>query len=80
MKSHSKARTIITDYHNGDTFLRRTASVHVSNACMNCVGHLQSDEYGATYAIVYDAVRGLDHAIFRRSPSRIIVLYKRKVP
>jgi hypothetical protein len=44
---------------------------------MNVVGHLQSDEYGATYAIVYDERTGRDLAIYTRSPNRISILYKR---
>jgi hypothetical protein len=70
-------RNIITDYHIGDDLVRRTRSVHPYSACMNVVGHLQSDEYGATYAIVYDERTGRDLAIYTRSPSRISILYKR---
>jgi hypothetical protein len=76
MTSRSK-RTIWTDYHIGDKLVKRTKSVHPYSACMNVVGHLQSDEYGATYAIIYDERRGTDIAIYHRSPSQITILYKR---
>jgi len=72
-------RPIVTDYHQGDTLVRRNSSKHPDRAICNAVGHLQSDEYGASYAIVYDCVKGQDYAVFARTPNRIEVLYKRKV-
>ena len=78
MTSHSK-RPLVTQYNRGDEVLKVCRSKHPDTAIMNAVGHLQTDEYGATYVMVYDADRGLDIAIFTRTPNKIEVLYKRKV-
>lgn len=78
MTSPSK-RPLITQYNHGEEVVKINRSANIDTAVMNCVGRLQTDEYGATYAIIYDPDAGLDHAIFTRSPSKIEVLYKRKV-
>lgn len=72
-------RTIVTDYQRGDVLVKRCSSKYADSAVMRCVGHLQTDEYGASYAIVYDFMRGHDIAVFARTPNKIEVLYKRKV-
>jgi hypothetical protein len=54
-------------------------SLHPDRAICNAVGHLQTDEYSASYGIVYNAQLGHDLAIFTRTPGKIQVLYKRKV-
>ena len=59
--------------------MKRCSSKHADSAVMRAVGHLQTDEYGASYAIVYDFVKGQDIAVFARTPNKIEVLYKRKV-
>lgn len=77
--AHTSKRPLVTQYNRGDEMVKINRSANVDTAIMACVGHLQTDEYGATYAIIYDPDRGLDHAIFTRTPNQINVLYKRKV-
>lgn len=72
-------RHLITQYSTGEKILKINRSSRPDTAIMNAVGRLQTDEYGATYAIIYDPEKGVDHAIFKRTPMRIEVLYKRKV-
>ena len=72
-------RGIATQYWNNNKRLRVNAAVHPGSALTRAVGHLQTDEYGATYAEVYSLVSGKLWAIFHRTPNQIKILYKRKV-
>ena len=73
-------RHIVTQYNQGDEVLKVNRSVHPPRAIANCVARLQTDEYNAAYAQVWDERTGALWAIFTRTPSKITILYKRKVP
>lgn len=72
-------RPIVTQYNRGDVVEQVNRSIHPNRAIANCVGRLQTDEYNASYAQVWDIRTGALWAIFHRSPTRISILYKRPI-
>lgn len=58
-------RNVITEYYLGKNVVKRTASKYPNNAVVNCTKHMQTNEYGAHHAEVYDT-DGKVHAVVIR--------------
>ena len=73
-------RSIQTDYYLGKQVVKTTASLRANNAVPNCVRHMQTNDYEATHAEVYDSENGELHASIKREVNGTIhVHFKRKV-
>jgi hypothetical protein len=73
-------RAIRTDYYFKREIVKTTHAVYAFNAVPNCIGHLQTNQYGATTAEVFNEVTGKLHAVIRRSvQGEIHIVFKEKV-
>lgn len=73
-------RPIHTAYYRGNKLLRVNQALWANNAVLNCVKHLQLNDYGATRADIYDAVSGVLHAVITHNVvGKISIVYKREV-
>lgn len=79
-KKMQLARTIQTTYYFNKMVVKNTASLHANNAVPNCVKHLQTNDYEANVAEVYDSETGELHAVItRRVNGSIVIIFKREV-
>ncbi len=72
-------RTIRTTYFEGTNRepLKICASAHPNRAVTQCIGHMQTNEYGATTAEVYSEATGELYAqVTRRLNGQIVITYK----
>ena len=71
-------RNISAAYFNGkEKIVKRKRGAHARSMVLRTVDHLQVDEYSASVAEVYDHTTGELHAVLRRTPRQVVVLYKR---
>lgn len=73
-------RPIQTVYRRGKKLLRVNNAKYANSAVLRCVDHMQTNDYGATLAEVYDSVTGVLHAVITHSSvGKISILFKREV-
>lgn len=83
-KEEPKHFSIRTDYYFGGKIVKVTRSLHANSASKNCFDHMQTNDYEATVAEVYDEDTGELHAVIRRrvggeaDPVHVSTAFKRK--
>lgn len=74
------ARPVHTTYYRGKKMVRMTAAKWANNAVVNCVAHMQTNDYGATKAEVFDSRTGELHAVVTHSVvGKISIIFEREV-
>lgn len=78
MNTTTTPRPIRTWYCNAkEEILATTASGSEARAVANAIYHAHTDDYGASYIIVYNCESGLDLAIIHRSPTQVNLIYRK---
>lgn len=73
-------RNIHTTYYRDKRVVRMTSAKWANNAVLNCVKHMQFNDYGATEAEVFDSVTGELHAVVTHSVvGKINIIFRREV-
>lgn len=70
---------IKTTFYKGKNLIKTNHSKHSNSAVIRAVGHMQTNQYGATVAEVYDEESGELHAVLTRSVSGMKIVFKREI-
>lgn len=73
-------RHIHTTYYRQKQVVRMTSAKWANSAVLNCIKHMQFNDYGSTHAEVFDSRTGMLHAVVSHSVvGNIRILFKREV-
>ncbi len=70
---------IKTTFYKGKKLIKINHAKYANAAVVRAVGHMQTNNYGATVAEVYDEVTGELHAVLTRSVSGMKIAFKREI-
>lgn len=71
-------RQIKAVFYNGrQAPIRTNSGLHPRTMVLCAVDHLQTDEYSASVCEIYDAGNGVLHAVIKRTPRKVEIVYKR---
>lgn len=73
-------RLITTTFYRRKEVVKVNHALHPNRAVLRCVDNLQTNNYDATHAEVYDSGDGVLHAVVKRHMNgNIEILFKREV-
>lgn len=72
-------RTIQTVYYSGKLVVKINTSIYANSAVVNCIDHMQQDDYNAHVAEVFDSHTGELHAVITRNMTGMKIVYKREL-